>query len=132
MGTRSWSSVITYLVGDSIYVKASYFDNPKELIRYSDHFEHKGETLLKGIVLSKHQKSVRVQFEIDDTIATVKFKDVVKVTEENDYLVHQIGKKKIFMFLSTCLSYPLLYMFSFFFRLVASWGGGELFFKNKN
>ena len=84
-------------------MKASYFDNPKELIRYSDHFDYKGETLIKGTVLSKHQNSVRVQLEIDDTIATVKFKDIVNATEGNDYLVHRVGKKTFFVFLSTCV-----------------------------
>ena len=50
MGTRSWNQNYTnkYINGESIYVKASYFD-------------------------SDHQASLRVKFKIDGTVSSVKY-----------------------------------------------------------
>ena len=39
--------------GSKVYVKASYFDNPRSREKYSDFFPFKGDTLLKGKVLLK-------------------------------------------------------------------------------
>lgn len=72
MGTRSWNQNSTnkYINGESIYVKASYFDSDDD-IKYSDYFSYKGETLLEGTILSIHQASLRVKFKIDGTVSSL-------------------------------------------------------------
>ena len=59
MGTRSWDvEPPRYEVGSSVYVKARYFDRDSA-DKYSDHFKNKKETLLGGIIISIHKKSIR-------------------------------------------------------------------------
>jgi len=93
MGTRSWSFIQSFSVGEIIYVEAAYFDNDKEEVKYSDHFQYKEKTLLEGVILSAHQKSVQVKFDIDNTTASVPFAFIKKITEENIHLVFKTGNK---------------------------------------
>ena len=61
-GTRSWCMTPNFSIGSKVYVKASYFDNPRSKGKYSDFFPFKGDTLLEGKVLTvqNNVKSVKV------------------------------------------------------------------------
>ncbi|XP_066911382.1 leucine-rich repeat and coiled-coil domain-containing protein PF3D7_0703800-like [Clytia hemisphaerica] len=88
MGTRSWDvERPRYEVGESAYVKASYFDSNRPGKKYSDYFKHKEETLLQGKILSINENSVRMKFEVDGTISTIKYNILVKVTDHNKHLI---------------------------------------------
>lgn len=88
MGTRSWDvEPPRYEVGSSVYVKASYFDSDSA-DKYSDHFKNKKETLLGGIIISIHKKSIRVKFDLDGTVSSIKYDSLVKVTDHNKHLIH--------------------------------------------
>ena len=74
-------------VGSCVYVKASYFDSDSA-DKYSDHFKNKKETLLGGIIISIHKKSIRVKFDLDGTVSSIKYDSLVKVTDHNKHLIH--------------------------------------------
>jgi len=90
MGTRSWAcEVDKYNEGDKIYVKAGHFDSDRD--KYSDFFAHKAETLLEGVVLSVHSTSIRAKFVIDNSVSSIKLKDIQRVTDANKHLIY-VGK----------------------------------------
>ena len=51
-GTRSWYVTPKFSTGSKVYVKVSYFDNPRSREKYSNFFPFKGESLLEGKVLA--------------------------------------------------------------------------------
>ena len=99
MGTRSWSSEVKYKVGESVFVKAGYFDNGKAVDKYSDFFVHKEESLLEGTILSIHKASVRVKFLIDDSISSIKYHEIEAITDENRHLIYDGKSEFLYVFI---------------------------------
>ena len=108
LGTRSWKAINEFTVGDIVYVHATQFDQPNASEKYSDFFEHKQQTLLQAKILSifKSTETVRLKFDLDNTISTVRYKDLIsKLTEET----------KKFVYVGMCSMYVAFVVFSMSF-----------------
>ena len=70
-GTRSWNANVDKLcIGKTVHVKADFFNGGNKG-QYSDCHPFQQNTILSGKVLSIYLNSARIQFHLDNTIASV-------------------------------------------------------------
>ena len=58
------------------------------------------ETILEGTILSIHKNSLRVKFKIDNPISSVKFGEIIDISDDNRHLVY-VGKLLMTTFIHT-------------------------------
>ena len=69
-------------------------------MKYHDYFKFKGEPLLKGTILSIHKNSLRKKFKIDNTISSIKYGEIIDISDDNRHLVC-VGKLLMTTFIQT-------------------------------